>query len=344
MNTSYSNPKITVLMSVFNGEKFLKEAIESILHQTYDNFEFMIINDGSIDSSKNIILSYSDQRIRLVNNGKNIGLIASLNNGFALARGEYIARQDADDISALNRLEEQINFFEKNKNIGLVGTNFIKINEIGEEVQRMQLPQKSEDLRKELLMTNQFAHGSVMFKKECLEKTGLYREEFKHCEDYDLWLRFSQHYDLANIQEYLYKWRLVQISISSKQNYFQKKATLFAIQMHKERLLFGQDQIQKGLLNKEDVHKLILSSKDEQDETVYKIKVLRCGALRYLINNDSKNSRKCYWEAFKLKKFRIKTFILIIFSFLKPFCPKSLFRFLLETNETLLSKIEKNNE
>src|SRR3990170_6306785 len=104
------NPEITVLMSVYNGERFLREAIESILNQTYRDFEFLIINDGSTDSSREIILSYNDPRIRLIDNELNIGLTRSLNKGLRLARGKYIARQDADDISFRKRLEKQVAF------------------------------------------------------------------------------------------------------------------------------------------------------------------------------------------------------------------------------------------
>ena len=109
-----SKPLVSVLMAVYNGEKYLLEAIESILNQTYTNFEFLIINDGSTDSTEEIILSYSDQRIRYIKNEQNLKLIASLNKGLDLAKGKYIARMDADDISLPDRLEKQVNFLERN--------------------------------------------------------------------------------------------------------------------------------------------------------------------------------------------------------------------------------------
>ena len=107
-----NEPMVTVLMSVYNGEKFLKEAMDSILTQTFTDFEFLIINDGSTDNSVKIIESYNDSRIRLINNEKNLKLIASLNKGISLARGKYIARMDCDDISSPMRLEKEVDFLE----------------------------------------------------------------------------------------------------------------------------------------------------------------------------------------------------------------------------------------
>ena len=109
---NYSKPKISVIMPVFNAELFLKKSIDSILNQTIDNFEFIIINDGSTDNTLNIIKSYDDKRIKIVNNQINIGISGSLNKGKALAAGEYIARQDADDISEPNRFSSQIKYLD----------------------------------------------------------------------------------------------------------------------------------------------------------------------------------------------------------------------------------------
>src|SRR5659263_168424 len=110
--TDLKAPKVTVLMAVYNGERYLREAIESILGQSFADFEFFIVNDGCTDSSRDIILSYRDPRIRLIDNQENIGLTKSLNIGLSLASGEYVARQDADDISYPTRIEKQIEYFE----------------------------------------------------------------------------------------------------------------------------------------------------------------------------------------------------------------------------------------
>ena len=178
---SKSNPKVTVLMSVYNGKRYLREAIDSILDQTFRDFEFLIINDGSTDSSSDIIRSYDDSRIRLIENEKNIGLTRSLNKGLKLARGEYIARMDADDRSMPERLEKEILFLDKNKNVGLVGTYFLMVNKSGKVLSTFS-PGTS-GLSEKLLEGNMFGHGSTMFRADCIEKVGYYREEFRSAQD-----------------------------------------------------------------------------------------------------------------------------------------------------------------
>ena len=116
---------VTVLMPVYNASEFLRKTMESILDQTYKNFEFLIINDGSKDDSVQIIESYIDKRVRLVHNEENIGLIKTLNKGIELARGKYIVRMDADDIAELNRIEIQVNYMEKNNDVAVAGSNGI---------------------------------------------------------------------------------------------------------------------------------------------------------------------------------------------------------------------------
>ena len=123
-----SHPKVTLLMSVFNGQSYLKEAIESILNQTFEDFEFLIINDASKDNSLRIIQSFDDSRIKLVHNSDNIGLTKSLNKGIDLAKGEFIARMDCDDISLPERLSMQVSFIDKNPDIGILSSanNFVQ--------------------------------------------------------------------------------------------------------------------------------------------------------------------------------------------------------------------------
>ena len=118
-------PRVSVLMSVYNTEEdFLRDAIKSILNQTFTDFEFLIINDGSKNNAEEVILSFNDDRIKYILNEKNLGLIDSLNKGLSLAQGEYIARFDSDDISSNKRLEKQVEFMDKNPNVGLLGTQY----------------------------------------------------------------------------------------------------------------------------------------------------------------------------------------------------------------------------
>ena len=249
------NPKVTVLMSVYNGEKYLQEAIDSISGQTFKDFEFLIINDGSTDKTGEILKSYNDPRIKIIDNEKNIGLTKSLNKGLKLARGEYIARQDADDISMPERLKKEVKFLEQNRNVGLVGTDYFMINEKGEAVHIVKCLNGCKELKAKLLEGNQFGHGSVMLIRECIERVGTYREEFKFAQDYDFYLRIAEVYDVANIPKSLYKWRINIGSVSVKKKVLQDKYALLAIELAKERRQLGKDELQS--LNKEEIDKLL---------------------------------------------------------------------------------------
>jgi len=249
------NPKVTVIMSVWNGEKYLQEAIDSILVQTFKDFEFLIINDGSTDKTGEILESYNDPRIKIINNEKNIGLTKSLNRGLKIAKGNYIARQDADDISMPERLEKETEFLKQNINVGLVGTDYLFINKKGKVVHIVKCLNGSRELKEKLLEGNQFGHGSVMLRRECIDKVGTYREEFKFAQDYDFYLRIAEVYDVANISEPLYKWRINIKSVSVKKKALQDKYALLAIELAKERKQSGKDKLQS--LNKEEIDKLL---------------------------------------------------------------------------------------
>jgi glycosyltransferase involved in cell wall biosynthesis len=213
-------PRVTVLMPVYNGEKHLREAIESILNQTFRDFELLIINDGSNDNSEKIILSYSDQRIRLINQENN-GLSNSLNKGINLSNGEFVARMDQDDISLNNRLEEQIKFMDANPDVGICGAYAIIINEKGDGVGRAVYPLKHEDIRAQLLFSSSIVHPSAIFRKSIFINNNLEYLSGKS-EDYDLWYRAGNVTRLANINKFLFKYR----ADSGYSNVLQKQAYL----------------------------------------------------------------------------------------------------------------------
>jgi glycosyltransferase involved in cell wall biosynthesis len=235
-------PKISVIMSVLNGEKFLREAVESILFQTYSDFEFIVIDDGSTDKTREIILSYDDSRIRL-HHQINKGLTRSLNIGLKLAYGPYIARQDADDISDLNRLLYQKNFLDKNCKVGLVGSYAAFIDEYGNEIGIWKTPETHGQIKKTFLSGNSFCHGSVMFRSECVEKVGVYREKLRYAQDYDYWTRFAEHYNTANIPKILYKNRRTSNTISRKMLSKQLNYHLLVQQLMIERQNTGHDSL-----------------------------------------------------------------------------------------------------
>ncbi len=195
-------------MSVYNGEKYLREAIDSILGQTFKDFEFLIIDDGSTDSSVEIIRSYADPRIRLIQNEENIGLSRSLNKGLKLAIGEYIARMDADDISLPRRLAAQVGLLDKQPDIGLVGTSIQLIDCDGERMHVHRVPTTHAQILWALCFTTPLAHPSVVFRKVIIECVGGYSEELVANQDRDLWQRLSSITRFANLPEVylLYRW------------------------------------------------------------------------------------------------------------------------------------------
>lgn len=216
------NPKVTVLMSVYNGERYLKDAIDSILSQSYADFEFLIINDGSTDSSEKIILSYSDKRIRLVNNEKNIGLVNSLNKGLELSSGEYIVRMDCDDISLMNRLSVQVKFMDKHQSVGASGSYYnLMLN--GKKA-IADFPLKSDEIKCFMMFNSPIAHPSVIIRKSVISKNNLkYRSEYIHAEDYDLWSQLSEVSDLANVSAVLLNYRVHSNQITSNEKLVSQK-------------------------------------------------------------------------------------------------------------------------
>ncbi len=219
-------PKVTVVMSVYNGEEYLKDAIESMLNQTYTDFEFVVVNDASTDSSRDIILSYSDFRIRLIDNEVNVGLTASLNIGFALAKGEYVARMDSDDVSLPERLETQVKYMEQHPEVGVCGC---WVKTIGMKHEVWEYPVTHDEIVSRLIFYNCMAHSAVLIRLSVLEKYKLcYNEDFYYAQDYELWIRIFEFSKLANIPEILLYYRLSNTQIgkkhSSRQQFFADKA------------------------------------------------------------------------------------------------------------------------
>jgi len=206
MDTLFASPKVTVLMPVYNGEKYLREAIDSILGQTFADFEFLIINDGSTDGSLEVLRPYSDPRVRVVGNEKNLGLVATLNRGLALAKGEYVARMDCDDISLPKRLEKQIAFMDAHPEIGICGTwvkTFGNTNDI-----TIRFPTDPDKIRCVTFFNSCVSHPSIVMRSAALKMHGIsYDPAYCHAEDYALWVEALQHFDLANIGEVLHLYR-----------------------------------------------------------------------------------------------------------------------------------------
>ncbi len=200
--TNYASPYepiVSVLMSVYNGERWLFESITSVLNQTFSNFEFVIVNDGSSDSSRQIIATFasSDSRVRVLDKD-NTGLADSLNQGVDFAQGDWIARIDADDICEPHRLAEQVAFVKAYPRTVLLGSGLMEIDEEGRAGLTYRYPEKHAELVLNLERRKPFfAHSSAFFRKESFHRVGCYRSRIKRAEDYDLWLRLSEVGEIA---------------------------------------------------------------------------------------------------------------------------------------------------
>lgn len=204
----YQLPVVSVILPLFNAELFLVQAIDSILNQTIVNFELIVVNDGSTDKSLDLVYSYNDKRLIVINNEENKGLIYSLNKGIEVAKGKYIARMDADDIALPQRLQKQVDFLEENPSIALVGGYAEFIDDKGTVFQHCKVPITHEDIVQKIFISNCFIHPCVMFRASVIKELGGYRTEAIHAEDYDLWLRIIQKHNVANIPEILIQYRI----------------------------------------------------------------------------------------------------------------------------------------
>lgn len=208
---SATRPRVTVLMPVYNAERYLREAIDSILAQTFTDFELLLINDGSTDGSVSIIESYDDPRIRLAHNERNLGLVPTLNKGIDLARGEYIARMDSDDVSMPERLEKQVAFMDANSDCSVVAAKILQIDEDGRELGLWKgdagavTPQ---GICSRLPFVCCLAHPTVMARTSILQAYR-YNPARRHVEDYDLWLRLcADGRKIEKLDEQLLRYRV----------------------------------------------------------------------------------------------------------------------------------------
>lgn len=224
-------PNVSIIMSVYNGEEYIDEAIKSVLNQTYIDFEFIIINDGSSDKSLSIINKYKakDSRIFLISR-ENRGLVASLNEGIDNSKGKYIARMDADDLCRIDRIEKQVSFLDENPDFGFVSSRAKAIDQEGRYIRDINTPKHNIILKSILFFGNPIIHPSVMFNKELINKSLYYSDEFLHAEDYELWARLSLDSKIKFycIPEYLLSYRIVQTSIS-RRNYIEQENASIAI-------------------------------------------------------------------------------------------------------------------
>jgi glycosyltransferase involved in cell wall biosynthesis len=217
-------PKISVIMPIYKSSLYLREAISSVVSQSFKDFEFLIIDDNDIKDAeekakcRNIIKSFRDKRIKVIDNKGNMGVSASINKVLKIAKGKYIARMDSDDVNTVDRFQKQHDFLENNKAYTLVGSFYESINQEGNIIEKVSLPYKNQSIKIELFQRNPFTGGGVMFRRKTLEKVGLYEfHDNDFSEDYDLWFRLASIGKVYNIPEYLYKYRIYSNNVENKE-------------------------------------------------------------------------------------------------------------------------------
>jgi len=200
-----STPSVAVLMCVYNECPHLKTAIESILEQTWSSFRFVVVDDASTDGSSELLTEYaaSDDRINLVENESNIGLTPSLNRGLEEISSDYVVRIDGDDISAPERIERQVKFMERRERVVVAGTWYDVIDEDGTQIDHVEFPTNSDEVRSVLIKYNPLLHSSTILRRDVVDRVGGYDIRYSRAQDYDLWLRLAQHGEIVNIPETL---------------------------------------------------------------------------------------------------------------------------------------------
>jgi glycosyltransferase involved in cell wall biosynthesis len=224
---------VSVVMSVFNGEQFLAEAVESILDQSFSDFEFIVINDGSTDRSGAMLDTFQEKDSRLrVYHQENRGLVESLNRGCSIARGKYIARMDADDIAIRDRLRSQIDFMEEHPEIGLLGGVMELIDVNGRVFNTLRPPVDDQPIRSALYQADcPMYHPTIVMRKTVFASSGGYRTFFLDAEDYDLWLRMAKRSQLANLDAVVLKYRVHPGQVSQRKLIQQSLSTLGACEI-----------------------------------------------------------------------------------------------------------------
>lgn len=205
----HNMPLVSVLLPTYNCEKYIANAIDSVLAQEYKEFELFVMIDGSTDSTEDIVKKYHDKdhRVVLIMNDQNMGLQKTLNKGLVLANGIYIARIDEDDVWVdPQKLGKQVAYFNCNPNCVLVGSQYQIVNDQGISCGISKTPVNDQAIRKILLSYNPFCHSSVMFVKEKIRNIGGYDEQLGYAEDWDLWLRLGNVGTLAILDEVMVKY------------------------------------------------------------------------------------------------------------------------------------------
>ena len=236
-----NQPLVSVILTVYNGSKFLRQALESIFSQSYSHFELIVVDDASTDNTPDILANYTDPRVHILRNDKNCGPYQSANNGIRLAKGQFVARHDADDVSLPDRFRLQVERMLSEPSLGLLGTSYHLIDSAGKIIDTSIMPTRNDELQVRILEGNIFCQGTVMIRKEIAERIGFYRDDYPVSQDYDLWLRLAEKSRIANLATPLYLFRFHPESISRTKRELQLACKQFALDLAQQRRSGGQE-------------------------------------------------------------------------------------------------------
>lgn len=210
---------ISVILPAYNAQNTIGETIQSIITQTYRDWELIVINDGSTDDTKGVVMSFNDERIKYIENDENKKLIYTLNRGIELATGEYIARMDADDICHPNRFEKQVEYMESHPDVIVCGTQISYFGSKSTNYQKLSFPTDDKHLKRMLSLSTCFAHPTVMIRKSALIESGCrYDHNYKNAEDYSLWIDLMNYGKFGNLPDYLLYYRVSDTQVSQPSN------------------------------------------------------------------------------------------------------------------------------
>jgi hypothetical protein len=235
-------PLVSVVVAVFDGDKYIADALDSVLGQSFGDFECIVINDGSTDNTAGILQDYAQRDDRLVVvHQENRGLVAALNRGCQGVRGQYIARLDADDISVPDRFAKQVDFLARHPAVAVLGGALKLITPTGVSFYEWQCPLDDRQIKDALQRGNCMRHSAIMMRKDAFEATGGYRRAFLHAEDYDLWLRMAERFKMANLPDVLVRCRVHPHQVSATHLRQQTLSSLAAQAAARIRRETGQD-------------------------------------------------------------------------------------------------------
>ncbi|MFD0750594.1 glycosyltransferase [Mucilaginibacter calamicampi] len=301
-----TDPTITVLMPAYNAGCYIAEAIRSVLAQTYADFELVIVNDGSTDDTLNIINSFNDPRIRVINQN-NLGVAAALNNGLKNARSPYIARFDADDICYPERLEKQLSFLEMNAGYVLVGSDVEYISAGGDHLFNFEcIAHTHEEIIRKMYFYCPFVHPAVMYKKESIIKLGGYPENAHNFEDYLLWTNIAKAGKLYNLREPLVKYRLNPTSVTIDEKWRGKRFRNLK-----------RNAVLRGAITPAEGEELMAIIKDQDTKQIRESAYHALCGKKFLTDNyQPQRSRGHFSRAIKIFPQRLDNYLLYTLSFL----------------------------